>query len=119
MTDSKWTSDSQIFVNPDPIYQDFIDKTGISVIQHYGLMMFGDPTDQTFLREIEIVPYIYSLGDNMSKIAYKEYGDSKLWWVLAWFNGRPTELHCNVGDTINVPHPIDEVLVQVFNRIEL
>jgi hypothetical protein len=117
MTD--WTESGIIFSNPDPVYKKFLDNTGAKEIQHYGLVMFGDPMDQSFLRELEVVEYNYSLGDRMSKIAYKEYGNAKLWWVLAWFNGKPTDLHCEIGDKILVPHPIEEVLIQAFNQIEL
>ena len=96
-----------------------MDKTGASNIDHYGLIMFGDPIQEDFLEQISVSEHIYSLGDTLSKIAAKQYGDPRFWWILAWFNTKPTDLHCELGDIIYVPHPIDEVVNQMFNRVEL
>ena len=74
---------------------------------------------ESFLEEISVAEHVFSLGDTLSKIAFKQYGDSRLWWVLAWFNTKPTDLHCEVGEIIYAPHPLEEVLNQMFNRIEI
>lgn len=117
--ETKWSQGIKKFTNPDQLYKNFLDKAGIKSIQHYNLMLFGDPYDQSFLKEIQVVEHLYSLGDRLSKLAHREYGDPRYWWVLAWFNGKPTELHCQIGDTIEIPHPLEEVLIQAFNKIEL
>ena len=56
---------------------------------------------------------LYELGDNYAKLAQQKYGDAKLWWVLAWYNQKPTDGLIKVGDTIRIPQPIDRVL-QMF-----
>lgn len=114
MTD--WTKDSTIFTNDDEIYEGYLNKVGSKLIEHRSLIMFGDPRQETFLNEINYSTHVYSFGDSLSKIAYKEYGDPKYWWVIAWFNTKPTDFHCEVGDIIQIPHPLNEVLAQVFSR---
>jgi len=43
-------------------------------------------------------------------LAAKHYGDPNLWWVLAWYNKKPTESHFSVGDTVYIPTPAEEVV---------
>lgn len=116
---NNWNDASKKLLNRDPIYQDFFDKTGASSIEHIGLTFFGDPKDSNFLRKITILEHIYSVGDTLSKIAHKHYGNPKYWWLLAWYNSKPTDFHCKIGDIIIVPEPLGEVLIQAYNRITL
>ena len=116
---SKWSDIGTVIENDDSVYKDFIRKLGVKKIDHISLILFGDPMNSEFLNDISITKHVYSTGDKMSKIAYKHYGDASLWWVVAWFNGRPTDFHCNVGDTLLVPHPIEEVLLQAYSRTSI
>ena len=54
--------------------------------------------------------HVWSMGDRYYKLAYQHYGSPQYWWVIAWFNKKPTESHIEVGDIIRVPKPIGEVL---------
>ena len=54
--------------------------------------------------------YRWKLGDKYWKIANEFYNDPSLWWVIAWFNRRPTEAHNKSGDLIFVPVPVEELL---------
>jgi len=50
--------------------------------------------------------YTVKGGDRIDLIAYREYGNSTLWWVIAVANDMellPTAL--NVGDEIRIPDP--------------
>lgn len=116
---TEWTENGKIFDNSDGIYYDFLQKTGANKVTHYGMIPFGDPRAESFLENIMVSKHIYSTGDRLSKIAYKSYGDARYWWVLAWFNGKPTDFHCSIGDTIYIPTPIQDVLIQAYGRIYL
>ena len=116
---SKWTQNSIILENDDKIYQKFFDKTGLQKIDHLSLILYGDPINDDFLKKLSLSKHVFSSGDSLSKIAFKEYGDARLWWVLAWFNGKPTDLHCNLGDIIVIPHPLQEALLQAYERINI
>ena len=54
--------------------------------------------------------HIWKEGDRFFKLAHQYYGDSTMWWVIAWFNRTPTEAHVSLGDTIYIPRPLDLVL---------
>jgi nucleoid-associated protein YgaU len=43
-------------------------------------------------------------------LAHKHYGDANLWWIIAWYNKKPTEAHVKMGDIITIPLPLDKVI---------
>ena len=115
---TSWTRDTRQFENSDKVYETYIREAGIKKIQHMGLTFFGDAKDDLFLRNIRIMKHSYAVGDTLSKISYKYYGDSRYWWVLAWFNGKPLDFHCKIGDNIVVPMPLQDALMQARNRTQ-
>lgn len=116
---TEWNKYGFIYNNSDETYRDFMNRTGATSIRHFGLITYGDPSQESFLSEIEIMQHLYSTGDSLSKIAYKYYGQAKYWWVIAWFNSRPTDFHCSNGDTILVPLPLETAIGQAYNASEL
>ena len=113
---TKWSRESRTYQNDDQIYADYMDKAGVNKIEHSGLTFFGDARDDLFLKNIRVLNHSYSVGDSLSKISYNYYGDARYWWVLAWFNAKPLDFHCKIGDTIVVPLPLQEALRQAYNR---
>lgn len=59
---------------------------------------------------IDYEDYVWSLGDRYYKLAQTYYGDTRYWWVIAWFNKKPTESHLKVGDIVRIPKSIDTLL---------
>ena len=47
----------------------------------------------------------------MYKYAHEIYGSTQYWWIIAWFNNKPTDIHCKIGDVIYVPVPLDKAVV--------
>lgn len=109
---TKWNKSGEKLANNTEVIKSFLEKTGASKVDHYGLIFYGDPVSQQFLEEISIVDHVFKKGDRLSIIAHNYYGDAKLWWLLAWFNGKPTDFECKVGDIIKVPSPVEEVILQ-------
>ena len=54
--------------------------------------------------------HVWKLGDRYWKLAAQYYGNPKYWWVIAWYNQRPTENMLNLGNTIIIPKPLEVVL---------
>ena len=118
MTD-KWSQYGIVVSNQDETYQEFFNRTGERKIIHYGLVSFGDPISESFLSGLEVFQHVYKVGDSLSKIAHKHYGSPKYWWCLAWFNSKPTDFHCSIGDTIFIPKPLEKVISQAQNVSDL
>ena len=57
--------------------------------------------------------HIWKTGDRFYKLAHQAYGDPALWWIIAWYNGTPTESHVKPGWTIFIPFPVERVLSYV------
>ena len=57
--------------------------------------------------------HVWSLGDHYYKLAERYYGDPNYWWVIAWFNKKPTEGHVKAGDIIRIPTPLGQVLTDI------
>ena len=57
-----------------------------------------------------MIRHVWGLGDRLYKLAHQYYGDPALWWIIAWYNTRPTEAHFKQGDVIRIPLPLNEVL---------
>jgi len=65
---------------------------------------FGD------LLDIDYENYVWTLGDRYYKLSANFYGDPNYWWVIAWFNKKPTESHLKIGDVIRIPKSLGEIL---------
>jgi hypothetical protein len=60
--------------------------------------------------QLDYVDHIWSMGDRYYKLADMYYGDSRYWWIVAWFNKKPTESHIKVGDIIRIPTSLGDIL---------
>jgi len=95
--------------NTNPIYKELFDARGVNGVVQYRSPELLHPTAKQ-IGNLNVVGHIWTLGDKYWKLAHKHYGDSELWWVIAWFNQAPTEAHLNLGDVIEIPFPLDRVL---------
>ncbi len=77
-------------------------------IRHYRTGRMPAPSNMGL--NLSTDAHVWSVGDKFYKLAQMYYNDPKLWWVLAWYNQKPTEGHLELGDTVLVPRNIDELL---------
>lgn len=59
--------------------------------------------------------HIWKQGDKLYKVANNYYGDSSLWWLIAWFNKKPMDALFSLGDTVEIPFPIQNAL-SIYKR---
>ena len=64
---------------------------------------------------LTFINHVWKQGDRYFKLASEYYGDPTLWWVIAWFNKKPTESHVKLGDIIQIPMPLETVLFHLHN----
>lgn len=48
--------------------------------------------------------YVWKNGDNLPNLAYKYYGTTTPWWIIARFNGIIDVLNIKAGDKIGIPN---------------
>ena len=88
--------------NKSNLYKKILKNRGVKILEHYSAPKFYQLTDEQ-LQGIRVHTEIWKIGSRFYKIAEKEYGDPNLWWVIAFYNRKPTDFHAKIGETIFVP----------------
>lgn len=102
-------SNRGLFLNSSETYKKVFKKRGVKQIAHYTYpvipgIKLGD------VLEIGMDSHVWKLGDKLHKLSSIYYGDPTYWWIIAWFNGKPTDSHYKIGDIVNIPSPLDRAL---------
>ena len=91
------------------LYKSHLRKRGLKFIDIYSTPILAHPTAQQ-ITNLRLIGHTWTMGDRFYKLAHKHYGDSELWWIIAWYNRTPTEAHLKVGDPITIPLPLERIL---------
>jgi len=96
--------------NSHPLYKEYFKERGFP----FGVEQYTTPAlqypDSDEDSELTIINHVWRYGDKYYKLAYEHYGDSNLWWVIAWYNLAPTESHNKIGDVLYIPFPLSDIL---------
>ena len=106
--------DKQILMNQEDSYSEVFDERGINFIRQYGSPNMTHPTSEE-IQQLSRVGHVWKIGDRYYKLAHKYYGDTKYWWVIAWYNKKPTESHVELGEVIKIPYPLYKVMAYLRN----
>ncbi len=80
-----------IIDNDSEHYKELYKRRGLKKISHHPTPKFRHPT----VREranVNTTGHVWVYGDRFYKLAQQYYGDVRYWWVIAWWNGYPTEV---------------------------
>lgn len=94
------------------VYSDKYDNNRKKYISKKATLNLEYPSFDEVL-EFDYDVHVWKLGDRYYKLAERFYGNASYWWVIAWFNKKPTEQHVGVGDLIRIPLPIGQVLTSL------
>lgn len=98
-------------VNDSPVYEELVaTNRGLpnGVTQYTTPELLYPSPDQ--INNLTLISHTWGISDKFYKLSHKHYGDSKLWWVIAWFNKAPTEAHLKPGDKIDIAFPLDALI---------
>ena len=98
-----------IRTNGAQIYKEKLKKKVLKKVQQYTTPIFNELTAKK-RGSLERVRHIWTRGDRLYKLASKHYGDPELWWLIAWYNQKPTESHFKLGQTVLIPLPLEDIL---------
>jgi len=102
-----------LLMNNSYFYREQFLNRSVSRIRHLSTPIIRYPTVEE-MGEFTIFSHIWSVGDRFYKLSDEYYGDVDLWWVIPWFNKKPLESDFRLGDTINIPQPL-ELALTYFN----
>ena len=105
---ARYNKDRKI-VNASEYYKFLTEKRGIKSITHYETPILAHPSA---MQRAALLTnnYIWKYGDRFYQLANQYYNDPRYWWVIAWYNGYPTEADIKPGALIAIPVDIEEAL---------
>ena len=106
----------ELFLNNNKLYAGTLREKGLKTIEHYGKLALQGLTVEE-IKELTILDHVWLSEDRFSKLALEYYGDSSFWWVIAYFNKRPIDNLCKLGDVINIPLPLEDVLYHITRNV--
>ena len=105
---SRYTNEIPIN-NESEFYSSLAEKRGLKSINQIQTVVLKNP--EIFERiSLNTDTYIWKYSDRFYKLAFAYYNDPKLWWVIAWYNGYPTEANVKIGDVLEIPLDLEEVI---------
>ena len=100
-------SDSSRIINQDDVYQKMFEDREVGFIEHYRTKRFPVGFRTVSVRTQK---HVWRKTDKFYKLSGQFYGAYEYWWVIAYFNGKPTDGHCKVGDVLEIPLQLNKVL---------
>ena len=96
-------------VNEEDLYDNLFEERGLKKVVQYETPILPAITAQ-MRSSLTRQKNIWKTNDSYQKLAQAFYGDARYWWVLAWYNGKPTDALVKIGDTIRIPLPLERIL---------
>lgn len=106
---SKRYEKRSMIINSSKNFEDQFRVRSLEAIKQYSTGKFKYPTDEE-MTKLTILSETWKLGDRLYKYAFEHYGDTNLWWIIAWFNKKPTENHFSLGDEVLIPYPLERIM---------
>ena len=98
------------FENAEEYYEYLRRSRGLKNVKHYSTPVLKNPSIINRMG-VSADQHIWKYGDRLYKLAHQYYGHSRYWWVIAWYNGMPTEAHLKIGDLIQIPLSLSDAYV--------
>jgi len=97
------------FFNQNELYENTFSDRDVEGVRQYTTPRLKHITKKQ-IASLTVISHVWKTGDRFFKLAHDHYGDSTKWWIIAWYNRRPTESDVSYGDIIYIPHPLDKVM---------
>jgi len=96
------------------MYGNYLEERGLTEITYIPFSSFKKLTD-TQKRQLSKVNHTWKSGDRYYKLASMHYGNPAYWWIIAYYNNKPTEASISIGDTIIIPKPLS-ILITLLSE---
>jgi hypothetical protein len=101
-------------INRSRLYKTKAKGRNLNFFRHLSTPTFNSVSPEE-INELNIIDHIWVVGDRYFKLADKYYGDPEKWWIIAWFNKKPTDAHVKAGDRIHIPLPLEKILYYYYS----
>jgi len=100
---------TKVLTNSSEYYEPLRKPRGLKKLVQYATPKLYHPTASE-RRALQTTQHIYKYGDRLYTLAYKFYGKAEYWWIIAWFNGYPTEVDIPNGASLSIPINLEAAL---------
>jgi len=84
------------------IHEDLLERRDVNFIEHFDPFEFSKKITRSYYA---IREHVWSKGDRLFKLSSKYYGTSEYWWIIALWNGKPTDIQYEYGAVVQIPFP--------------
>jgi len=105
---SRYTK-TKILVNASEYYAPLRKSRDLKRVTQYATPVLRNPTIRQ-RGSLKKAAHIWKYGDRLYKLAHQFYGDSRFWWVIAWYNGYGTEAQIMTGARLSIPLDLQQAL---------
>tara|TARA_Y100000114_G_scaffold45330_1_gene40961 strand:- start:4298 stop:4639 length:342 start_codon:yes stop_codon:yes gene_type:complete len=102
-------ADNTVVSTSDSSYSDLLTKRGVTSIIHYSFKEFKKLKIKDVIG-ISVASHTWQFNDRFFKLSAEYYNDPTYWWIIAYYNSTPLESDVNVGDVIQIPLPLENIL---------
>ena len=103
-----------ILINNNKLYKTKAKNKNVNFFRHLSTAKLNPLTPEE-ISKLEIIDHVWATGDSFFKLADKFYGDAEKWWIIAWFNKKPTDAHAKYGDRVHIPLPLEKILYYYYS----
>ncbi len=96
------------------MYENFLKDRGVSEISYIPFTNFKKLSEDQ-KRQLTKVNHTWKSGDRYYKLSSLHYGSPSYWWIIAYYNNKPTEASISIGDTIIIPKPLN-ILITLLSE---
>ena len=91
-------------------HKNLLDKRGVTQVTHFSFTKFKELKVRDILN-INIINHTWESSDRLFKLSHRYYGDPTYWWGIAYFNNKPLETDFILGETVQIPTPLEKILI--------
>ena len=102
----------QVIKNDLEYYSKQLDERNVKLIRQYRPKPFGALSDRV-LNTLSVQQDVWNINTKLYKLSEQYYGATDFWWVIGYFNNKPTDADWQPGDEILIPQPLSRVLKAV------
>lgn len=96
------------------LYSNYLEERGLTEITYIPFTNFKKLTDLQ-KRQLTKINHTWKSGDRYYKLSAMHYGNPSYWWIIAYYNNKPTEASISIGDTIIIPKPLN-ILITLLSE---
>jgi nucleoid-associated protein YgaU len=99
----------RVFTNDSEYYKPLRETRGLKQVRQYVTPVLRNPSVAERAKLITNT-HIWKYGDRLYKLSHQYYGDSRFWWVIAWYNAYPCEADIPINTVLYIPVNLDSAL---------